>query len=81
MEQKKYADFLALNLCQEELPATTMHGDRAQEERETALNDFKTGFKPILVATAVAARGLHIAGITHVINFEMPSTIEEYIHR
>ena len=81
VEQKKYADFLALNLCQEELPATTMHGDRAQEERETALNDFKTGFKPILVATAVAARGLHIAGITHVINFEMPSTIEEYIHR
>merc|ERR1712098_915627 len=49
VEQKKHADVLALFLCQEELPATTMHGDRHQEEREMALRDFITGRKPILL--------------------------------
>ena len=58
VEQKKHADVLAMVLCQDNIPATTIHGDRAQEEREMALNDFKSGSKPILVATAVAARGL-----------------------
>ena len=81
VKEKRYADILALSLCQEELPATTIHGDRAQEEREMALDDFKTGSKPILVATAVAARGLHIPGITHVINFDLPDNIKEYVHR
>ena len=46
-----------------------------------ALNDFKTGSKPILVATAVAARGLDIKGVTHVVNFQMPKEVEEYVHR
>ena len=81
VERKKDADILALFLCQDELPATTIHGDRAQEEREMALNDFKTGSKPILVATAVAARGLDIKGVTHVVNFQMPKEVEEYVHR
>ena len=56
-------------------------GDRAQEEREQALEDFKSGRKPILVATAVAARGLDINNVTHVINFAMPKEVEEYVHR
>ena len=56
-------------------------GDRAQEEREQALEDFKSGRKPILVATAVAARGLDINNVTHVINFSMPKEVEEYVHR
>ena len=58
VEQKKHADVLALFLCQENLPATTIHGDRAQEEREMALADFSSGRKPILVATAVAGNEL-----------------------
>jgi len=81
VEQKKHADVLAMVLCQDNIPATTIHGDRAQEEREMALNDFKTGSKPILVATAVAARGLDIKGVTHVVNFQMPKEVEEYVHR
>jgi len=81
VEQKKHADVLALFLCQEEIPSTTIHGDRAQEEREQALDDFKSGRKPILVATAVAARGLDINNVTHVINFAMPKEVEEYVHR
>ena len=46
-----------------------------------ALSDFSSGRKPILVATAVAARGLDIKGVTHVINYEMPREVEEYVHR
>jgi len=81
VEQKKHADVLALFLCQEELPATTMHGDRHQEEREMALRDFKSGRKPILIATSVAARGLDINGVTHVVNFQLPNETGEYVHR
>jgi len=84
VEQKKHADVLALFLCQEEIPTTTMHGDRHQEEREMALNDFRSGRKPILIATSVAARGLDIKGVTHVVNFQMPSGrdgVQEYVHR
>ena len=81
VEQKKHADVLALFLCQEDIPTTTMHGDRAQEEREMALEDFKSGRKPILIATAVAARGLDIRGVTHVVNFQLPKDVEEYVHR
>jgi len=55
--------------------------DREQREREEALRDFKSSRVPILVATSVAARGLDIAGVNHVINFEMPSCIEDYVHR
>jgi len=55
--------------------------DREQSEREEALRDFKSGRIPILVATSVAARGLDIAGVSHVINYEMPETIEDYVHR
>lgn len=55
--------------------------DRTQREREEALRDFKLGKVPILIATSVAARGLDIAGVNHVINYEMPKCIEEYVHR
>ena len=60
VENKKTADFIASYLCQTEHAATSIHGDRLQPEREKALKDFKTDRKPILVATAVAARGLDI---------------------
>ena len=60
---------------------TCIHGDRSQADRETALHNFKTGRTPLLVATAVAARGLDIPHVKHVINFDIPSDIEEYVHR
>uniref|UniRef100_A0A8C0F2Q7 RNA helicase n=1 Tax=Bubo bubo TaxID=30461 RepID=A0A8C0F2Q7_BUBBB len=52
-----------------------------QRERELALHDFRSGKCPVLVATSVAARGLDIENVQHVINFDLPSTIEEYVHR
>ena len=75
VQTKKNADFLASHLSQEGLPTTSIHGDRLQREREEALYDFRTGTMPILVATAVAARGLDIPGVAHVINYDMPSDV------
>ncbi|URE27403.1 DEAD-box ATP-dependent RNA helicase [Musa troglodytarum] len=62
-------------------PATTIHGDRSQQEREHALRTFKSGATPILVATDVAARGLDIPHVAHVINFDLPNDIDDYVHR
>jgi len=81
VETKRNADFLATALSQEGFPTTSIHGDRLQREREEALRDFKSGKMPILVATAVAARGLDIQGVAHVINYDMPKEIDEYVHR
>ena len=63
------------------LPTTSIHGDRLQREREEALYDFREGTYPILVATAVAARGLDIPGVAHVFNYDMPDDVDEYVHR
>lgn len=68
-------------LHQLNFPVTSIHGDRSQSEREEALRNFRAGYTPILVATAVAARGLDIPHVTHVINFDLPSDVEEYVHR
>jgi len=81
VETKRQTDFMASKLCQNEFPATSIHGDRQQMEREEALRTFKSGETPVLVATNVAARGLDIPGVTHVINMEMPKDIDEYVHR
>nr|ABC87271.1 vasa-like protein [Macrobrachium rosenbergii] len=81
VETKRQADFIATFLCQEELPTTSIHGDREQREREQALADFKAGKCPILVATSVAARGLDIPEVQHVVNFDLPKNIDEYVHR
>ena len=81
VETKKNADFLAAFLSGEGFPTTSIHGDRLQREREEALSDFKTGKMPVMVATAVAARGLDIKGVAHVINYDMPKSIDEYVHR
>ena len=58
-----------------------LYRDRLQREREQALRDFKSGVAPVLVATSVAARGLDIPGVDHVINFDLPKDIDEYVHR
>jgi len=60
---------------------SSIHGDRSQREREEALLSFRRGETPILVATDVAARGLDIPNVKHVINFNMPNDMERYIHR
>lgn len=81
VEQKRNADFIAAFLSEKDYPTTSIHGDREQPEREQALRDFKNNKMKILVATAVAARGLDIKGVNCVINFDMPSSIDEYVHR
>nr|CAD7260510.1 unnamed protein product [Timema shepardi] len=81
VETKKGADSLEEFLHHEGYPVTSIHGDRSQREREDALKRFRGGQTPILVATAVAARGLDIPHVKHVINFDLPSDVEEYVHR
>ncbi|XP_038514827.1 probable ATP-dependent RNA helicase DDX4 isoform X3 [Canis lupus familiaris] len=81
VETKKKADFIATFLCQEKISTTSISSDREQREREQALGDFRCGKCPVLVATSVAARGLDIENVQHVINFDLPSTIDEYVHR
>ncbi|XP_011645644.1 ATP-dependent RNA helicase vasa [Pogonomyrmex barbatus] len=81
VEQKRHTDFIAAFLSESNFPTTSIHGDRLQREREEALYDFKRGKMMILVATAVAARGLDIKNVSHVINFDLPKTIDEYVHR
>lgn len=78
---KKQADFLASMLSGIKKPATSIHGDRLQREREMALRDFRSGNRPIIVCTAVAARGLDIPGVQHVVNYDMPKDVDEYVHR
>ncbi|KAJ4840569.1 DEAD-box ATP-dependent RNA helicase 37 [Turnera subulata] len=81
VETKKGADSLEHWLCVNGFPATSIHGDRTQQEREQALRSFKSGNTPILVATDVAARGLDIPHVAHVVNFDLPNDIDDYVHR
>ncbi|NXR37181.1 DDX3X helicase, partial [Zosterops hypoxanthus] len=81
VETKKGADALEDFLYHEGYACTSIHGDRSQRDREEALHQFRSGKSPILVATAVTARGLDISNVKHVINFDLPSDIEEYVHR
>ncbi|CAH2058351.1 unnamed protein product [Thlaspi arvense] len=81
VETKRGADTLENWLCINGFPATTIHGDRTQQEREVALKSFKSGRTPILVATDVAARGLDIPHVAHVVNFDLPKDIDDYVHR
>jgi len=81
VETKRMADSLCEFLLAQRFPATSIHGDRTQREREKALEMFRSGRTPIMVATAVAARGLDIPNVTHVINFDLPTDIDDYVHR
>jgi len=60
---------------------TSLHGDRTQGQRQAALKGFKSGYHDIMVATDIAARGLDVESISHVINYDMPDTADAYIHR
>lgn len=62
-------------------PAIAIHGQKSQRDRDAAIEDFKSGVRQVLVATDVAARGLDINDVTAVVNYDLPSTIEDYVHR
>lgn len=81
VETKKGADALESWLTRKGFPASSIHGDKIQMERERALKSFKTGLTPVLVATDVAARGLDVPNVAHVINFDLPKSIDDYVHR
>ncbi|KIY96932.1 ATP-dependent RNA helicase [Monoraphidium neglectum] len=81
VETKRGADQLEDYLLRHSLPATSIHGDKTQAEREMALRAFRSGKCRILVATDVAARGLDIPHVTHVINYDLPKDIDDYVHR
>ncbi len=78
---KRGADRLVKRLGKEGHAALAMHGDKSQRQREKALAQFESGHVDTLVATDVAARGIHVDGISHVINFDPPEDREGYVHR
>jgi ATP-dependent RNA helicase RhlE len=78
---KHGASRLAQQLEKDGITATAIHGDKSQPQRTQALAEFKEGVASVLVATDVAARGLDIEDLPHVVNFELPTTPEDYIHR
>uniref|UniRef100_A0A6S7ZPY1 RNA helicase n=1 Tax=Aplanochytrium stocchinoi TaxID=215587 RepID=A0A6S7ZPY1_9STRA len=81
VETKRGADSLEYHLSSQGFPTASIHGDRSQREREDALQSFRSGATPILVATDVAARGLDISNVMFVVNYDMPSNIDDYVHR
>ena len=81
VERKNRADEIAELLNAENVPAAALHGGRSQGEREAALHDYKTGRCSVLVATDVAARGLDVKGVAHVVNLDLPRNFEDYVHR
>ena len=79
---KHGADRLAKRLSRDaEVKTATIHGDRSQNQRNQALKGFQDGYYRVLVATDVAARGIHVDGISHVVNYDLPQAPEDFIHR
>jgi len=78
---KHGADRIVKLLAQSGIPANAIHGNKSQPQRERALAEFKGGKAKILVATDIAARGIDVTGVSHVINFELPNVSEQYVHR
>jgi len=78
---KQGADELAKEMCKDGIKTQSIHGDKSQGARDKALAEFKTGKTRALVATDVAARGIDISSLGHVINFELPYIAEDYVHR
>ena len=78
---KHGADKIAKKLEQNGVKCATLHANRSQNQRLRALDDFKTGKVRVLVATDIAARGIDVDGISHVVNFDFPHIVEDYVHR
>lgn len=80
-ETKRLADRLAKKLNQSGIKAGQIHGDKSQNFRNRMIEEFKVGDIRVLVATDVAARGIDVADVSHVINYQLPMTMDAYIHR
>nr|WP_256476275.1 DEAD/DEAH box helicase [Siccirubricoccus soli] len=78
---KHGADKVVKQLDQDGLSANAIHGNKSQGQRERALAEFKSGQAPILVATDIAARGIDVDGVTHVVQYDLPEVPETYVHR
>ncbi|MEM9878235.1 MAG: DEAD/DEAH box helicase, partial [Pseudomonadota bacterium] len=78
---KRGADRMVRRLKASDIEATAIHGDKTQGQRERALRQFKSNAVGILIATDVAARGIDISDVDHVINFDIPNVAEQYVHR
>ncbi len=78
---KHRAERLSKQLERKGVPSAAIHGDRSQGQRQRALEDFRSGRSPVLVATDVVARGIDVDEVSHVINYDMPNTPEDYVHR
>jgi len=78
---KHGADRVARKLAQAGIAANAIHGNKSQPQRQRALEAFRAGAVPVLIATDVAARGIDIPGVSHVINYELPNVPEQYVHR
>ena len=81
VETKRSCDYVEDVLCSRGFPACSIHGDKSQREREESLRAFKRATTPVMVATDVASRGLDIPNVTQVVNFDLPSNIDDYVHR
>jgi ATP-dependent RNA helicase RhlE len=81
VRRKIDADRVTRHLVAKSIRAAALHADRSQQERLSAVEGFRSGKHPVLVATDIAARGLDIEGIAHVINFEVPDSPDTYVHR
>ncbi len=78
---KHGADRIVKQLDADGISAVAIHGNKSQPQREKALASFKDGSSPVLVATDIAARGIDVDGVTHVVNFDLPHVPETYVHR
>jgi ATP-dependent RNA helicase RhlE len=78
---KHGADRLAKKLSRDGFKTAAIHGDRSQNQRTQALRGFQDGYYRVLVATDIAARGIHVEGISHVVNYDLPQVPEDFIHR
>ena len=78
---KHGADRVVKDLDRDGFPAAVIHGNKSQNARQAALNGFRAGKVRILVATDIAARGIDVPGISHVVNFDLPDEAESYVHR
>ncbi|CAD6199340.1 unnamed protein product [Caenorhabditis auriculariae] len=81
VKSKIMADHLSSDFCMRGVNSQGLHGGRSQEDRENSLKELREGKVNILVATDLASRGIDIPDITHVVNFDFPNDIEEYVHR
>ncbi|WP_066552220.1 DEAD/DEAH box helicase [Croceicoccus bisphenolivorans] len=78
---KHGADRVVRHLVAAGINAAAIHGDKSQAQRTRALDGFRAGSVPVLVATDIAARGIDVTGVSHVFNFEIPNVAEQYVHR